>query len=121
MLDKNIKYLRESHGMTQSDLANIVGVTDKAVSTWENGTYQPRIGVIEKLASYFSIPKSALLDTDMSQDNACTKKPIIAEDDGLTAIKRDFINDLLRLSDEDIQSLRPVVKSLLKNSNKADR
>ena len=35
-IGQNIKRLRELHGMNQSELAQIAGVTDKAVSTWEN-------------------------------------------------------------------------------------
>ena len=33
----NIKYLRTSHGLSQTELGKIAGVTDKAVSTWEKG------------------------------------------------------------------------------------
>lgn len=33
----NIKRLRETYGLTQSELGAIAGVTDKAVSTWEIG------------------------------------------------------------------------------------
>ena len=34
-IGQNIKRLRELHGMNQSELAQIAGVTDKAVSTWK--------------------------------------------------------------------------------------
>ena len=57
----NIKRLREERGMTQTDLAKVVGASDKAVSTWENGTAIPRIGKIEKMAHYFNVPKSEII------------------------------------------------------------
>ena len=60
-IGQNIKRLREEHGMKQSDLARIVGATDKAVSTWENGTAMPRMGKVEKMAQYFRVPKSEII------------------------------------------------------------
>ena len=58
---KRIKQLRESRGITQVDLADKVGVSDKAVSTWENDTFMPRMGTIQKLATYFGVTKSFLI------------------------------------------------------------
>lgn len=61
-ISDNIKELRESHGLLQSDLAEICGVTSKAVSKWELGLALPRMGAVEKMAEHFGIPKSYILD-----------------------------------------------------------
>ena len=45
---KNIKDLREQHQMSQYEFGKIAGVSDKAVSTWENGLKTPRMGAIQK-------------------------------------------------------------------------
>lgn len=45
-----ICYLRESHNLTQKELADILNVSDKAVSKWENGQAIPRIDTLEKIA-----------------------------------------------------------------------
>ena len=37
-ISKNIKKLRLEHNLSQKEFAKIAGVSDKAVSTWENGT-----------------------------------------------------------------------------------
>lgn len=58
----NIKLLREQHGLSQHELGEIAGVTDKAVSTWELGLKTPRMGAIEKLSQHFNIPKSRIID-----------------------------------------------------------
>ena len=58
----NIKRLRIDAGLSQAELGKIAGVTDKAVSTWEAGTKTPRMGAIEKMAAYFGVAKSAILD-----------------------------------------------------------
>ena len=65
-IGKNIKRLRESRGLTQTELGKIAGVTDKAVSTWENGSADPRMGAVQKMADYFGVRKSDILDDDSS-------------------------------------------------------
>lgn len=62
----NIKTLRLKEKLSQADLGKIAGVTDKAVSTWESGLKIPRMGAVEKMASYFGVPKSAILDDNLS-------------------------------------------------------
>lgn len=62
MIGNNIKKLRETYKLTQADLGKIAGVSDKAVWTWENGTAEPRMGAIQKIADYFGIPKATLID-----------------------------------------------------------
>lgn len=59
---KNIKKLREIYNISQVELAEIAGVTDKAVSTWENDINEPRMGAIQKIADHFGILKSNLLE-----------------------------------------------------------
>lgn len=63
-IGENIKSLREARGLTQAQLGDAVGVSDKAVSTWESGKREPRMGVVEKLAVFFNVPKSVLLFGD---------------------------------------------------------
>ncbi len=61
-LGDNIRYLRESHGLTQMELARIAGVSDKAVSTWESNLRMPRMGPLERMANYFGVTKGSLLE-----------------------------------------------------------
>ena len=64
----NIRRLRLKHGLTQKEFGAIAGVSDKAVSTWEKGIKDPRMGAVGKLAEYFGIPKSAILDDEPPRD-----------------------------------------------------
>ncbi|MBP3649142.1 MAG: helix-turn-helix domain-containing protein [Clostridia bacterium] len=61
-ISDNIKRLRESFGLTQIQLGAIAGVSDKAVSTWERGDNIPRMGAIQRMADYFGVPKSAIIE-----------------------------------------------------------
>lgn len=58
----NIKRLRTLYGLSQKELAAIAGVSDKAVSTWESGLKEPRMGVIQKIADHFGLKKSNLIE-----------------------------------------------------------
>ena len=55
-IGKAISYLRKRAGYTQKDLADRIGISDKAVSKWERGLGLPDVGYLRKL--------SILLDTD---------------------------------------------------------
>ena len=61
-IGENIKKLRGIHDLTQKELAKIAGVSDKAVSTWEIGIKEPRMGAIQKIADYFGIQKSNIIE-----------------------------------------------------------
>ena len=63
-IGQNIRNLRESHGLSQTELGKIAGVTDKAVSTWEIDAKIPRMGAVQKMAEYFHVPKSTILDDE---------------------------------------------------------
>lgn len=69
-MGERIKMLREQRGITQSELAEICKVSDKAVSTWENGRNIPRMGAIQRMADYFGIPKSAIIENIAPPVNA---------------------------------------------------
>ena len=61
-IGENIKRLRESASMSQEDLAIIIGVTDGAISNWEQGINTPRMGSIQKIADYFGVLKSEIIE-----------------------------------------------------------
>lgn len=50
-----IKELREREHLTQSELANIIGVSDKTVSKWETGKGLPDITLIEPLSKALKV------------------------------------------------------------------
>ena len=47
---KTIQQLRKSLGLTQKDLAQMLHVTDRAVSKWERGLNYPDMSMLEPLA-----------------------------------------------------------------------
>jgi len=53
--------LRKQNGMTQLDLAEKMGVTDKAVSKWERDLSFPDVNSIPKLAEIFDVTVDELM------------------------------------------------------------
>ena len=60
-----IKRLRESKSMTQTELADLIGVSSKAISKWETAKGFPDITLIEPLAKALSVSVMELLSGDM--------------------------------------------------------
>lgn len=56
-----IRALREKRGLTQKDLGEKLGVSDKAVSKWETGRGLPDITLLEGLASALGVSVAELL------------------------------------------------------------
>jgi len=53
---------RRKRGLSQAQLADMVGLSAKAVSKWENGYAKPTTGTLRKLAEIFGVDVSELLD-----------------------------------------------------------
>lgn len=59
---ENIIELRKRKNITQEELAKIAGVTRAAVSQWEGGFSEPRMGSIQNIADHFGISKSDIIE-----------------------------------------------------------
>lgn len=61
---------RKSKGMTQQELAERIGVTNKAVSRWETGKGFPDVSVLVSLAEVLDVSVTELVCGEKSADNA---------------------------------------------------
>ncbi|MDR0905388.1 MAG: helix-turn-helix domain-containing protein [Oscillospiraceae bacterium] len=61
---KNLKRLRETHGYTQADVADILGVTYQSVSKWERDENYPDVALLPALAEYLEVTVDELLRAD---------------------------------------------------------
>lgn len=61
-----IKILRKRKGLTQHQLADKLGVTDKAISKWERGLGTPDISMLNKLALILDIDTDNLLEGNIA-------------------------------------------------------
>lgn len=65
----NLKRLMKEKNVNQTKISEIAGVSQQSVSNWLNEKQIPRMGVIEKLAEYFKVFKSDLLEDKNSDDD----------------------------------------------------
>ena len=62
VLARNLKKYIAKSGKDRSDIAREVGLPYSTVTDWVNGKKYPRISNIEKLATYFGVSKSELIE-----------------------------------------------------------
>lgn len=71
---------RKDNHMTQMQLAEKLGITDRAVSKWENGRSMPDVALIPELCRLLNITINDLFNgevTDMENYNAKTEKLLL--------------------------------------------
>lgn len=68
-LNKNIKYLRNQKGLSQSDLANKIGIDRSTISRIENNESETTIENAIKIADAFDITVNCLLNQDLTIPN----------------------------------------------------
>ncbi len=67
MLNQRIREVRQARGMSQVELAGLLGVTKQSVSNWENDNIQPSIEMLVKLAQALAVSTDYLLGLDGRQ------------------------------------------------------
>lgn len=66
---ENVTKLRHLSGLTQQEFGEIAHVSRAAVSQWEGGRAEPRMGAIEYLRIHFGLRKADLIE-EGGMDNA---------------------------------------------------
>lgn len=133
---ENLKRYMDAKGITQKELAEIVGVSATSVNEWIKAKKYPRIDKIEIMANYFHILKSDLIED--KKDQRADREKMQKKNDTMTDIvmrmrmDSDFLyiveslhsrNDseimelmktLLSLDDEKIHSFKQMLNAFLK-------
>lgn len=60
---ENIKTARKKAGLTQTELATAIGVTQKEISRWETGTRTPQVETIANICKALNVSADILLET----------------------------------------------------------
>lgn len=68
VFSRNLQSYMDRSGKSQKELAEIVGVTAPTFHEWVKGKKYPRIDKIQKLADYFGILKSDLIEEKLTEE-----------------------------------------------------
>lgn len=84
-----IQQLRKDKGMTQKELAEIIGMSDKTISKWESGNSLPDTSILVSLCEALDISVNELLSCEKIPPEDYSKK---AEENIMTLMKENEEN-----------------------------
>lgn len=68
-----LKKLRKEKSITQEQLAEILGVSNRSISRWENGTTMPDFDLLIQMAKYYDVEIGEILDGERKAENMDAK------------------------------------------------
>lgn len=74
LLSANLKALRKQVKMTQAQISKVIGVTRSAYAYYENGTTNPKLETLKKIATAFNVEVDDILNKNFSSDNDVSQK-----------------------------------------------
>lgn len=106
---KNLKYLRESHGISQQKLADAIGISQQSVNKYENHQTQPDIVTLIQIADFFHTSVDFLIGHSEAQ----------AEHEGVPVFKLNadeirLVNQYRQLSLKEKDSIHLVMENYCK-------
>lgn len=63
-----LKELRKEKQLTQEQLAEILGVTNRSISRWENGVNMPDFDLVIEIANYYDVSIEEILDGERKNE-----------------------------------------------------
>lgn len=124
---KRLKYVREKEKTkdskwTQGYVADLIGVARSTYTAYENGTKQPPLETVDKIANLFKVSADYLIgrtDNMSSSNNSISDSPInIAFYDGYSELspeEQEAIQDIVKNTIETFKQLK-AKKAMKKNT-----
>lgn len=106
---ENIKDLRTYNNLTQLEFGRIAGVSDKAVSTWEAGIKEPRMGAIKRIAAHFNLSINELVGDSIPSSRIEPRENVvkIAGRDG-SYMEKQVSDEQLALFQSMLDQMKPI-------------
>lgn len=112
MTGQRIRDLRKKRGLSQTELANIVHVSQQTITAWENNKADPSSSAIAALADYFDVTTDYLLGRSVQT----VKEDIHNEFDLLLD---DISTHIKHLTQADKEMIHSLAQAYLQNKEKA--
>lgn len=108
----NIRIIRENRGLTQSELADRLGISSKTVSSWEVNRTEPKMGMVEKVCAVLGCKK-----TDIIVESIYLTDEDMKKSQRLAAYAEKFV----KLSPENRKTVEIMIDALLEQEKKEKR
>ena len=99
---KNLREARKAKGYTMKQLGQLLGVTESAVSFYENGKRQPSIEMAMQIANLLEVPVAYLLGEGQEQAPPATEEEL---DDAIVGMLGD-------LTPEEVQRVQDFIAGM---------
>lgn len=114
---KKIKELRNEHNITMKKLGEIVGVSESAISQYENGKRQPDIETLKVFADFFNVSIDYLLGKSDLRNPLDIPEHIEGIADLVLRMRSDdefsdIINKINELSPEQLKAISTILSSM---------
>ena len=120
-ISDRIKQLRKKKGVSQSQLAEAIGVKNNTVSTWERGTRKPDVDALHLLSDYFDVSFEYLLCSSDKEEGRMKPSQDELDVQALSA-KAEEIKEstelLCRLSDKSIKIVEELIASIYRTEKR---
>lgn len=84
-IGKFLKELRCEKKLTQEQLGEFIGVTNKTISRWENGNYMPPVEMLQALSDFYAVSINEILSGERLTETSYKEK---AEENIKTALNQ---------------------------------
>lgn len=113
ILAKNLKKHITNSGKDRSEIADELGFPYSTLTDWINGKKYPRINNIEKLAAYFNVSKSELIEDfeEIKKDNDRLATIIVKL--RMNNESLDVVEKILSLNKAKLDSLRSLLDTFV--------
>lgn len=108
---KNLNYYIQQTGKQQKEVAKELGFQPTTFNTWCTGKLIPGMGKVQKLADYFKIGKSDLLDDKLNSADANFDAMLLNDIETIDMIKKYYA-----LTQSDKNAIRQIIESLYKKN-----
>lgn len=68
-----LKELRNEKSVTQAELAEVLGISNRSISRWENGVTMPDFDLLIEMAKYYDVEVGEILEGKRKEDSGMNK------------------------------------------------
>lgn len=108
-----LKYLRKRSGLTQKELAKLLGYEQTIVSMWENGTRDPNVQTLIELSKIFDCSIDELVGNEINQEKSNNKNNEFKSDEKFTDKQETLLPLIQMLNDRQCELTYDYLNNIL--------